>query len=378
METKVSESPPREESIERSGRERSILSRPWWWTVSAGALALVLGLGLLAALWYLARPLSLLLLGVTIAMALSPAVDWLEQRIPRILAILSVYAALLLLLAGLSAIITPGLVAQAQGFTERVPDLVDSLEQWFEQRGWLGDQSILDTLSSQLGNLGSSLVSLPLAVLSSLFDIFILVFISLYWLIQLPAMMDFTLSIFPQRSRGRVRQILRDIGQGMGGYIRGTAINGLIVGFLTYLGLLIIGVDYPLVLGLLAGLLELIPVIGPVIAAGLIFGLTILQSLTTGLIVLGFMVVMQQLENNILVPRIMQSQTAASPLLVIFALFAGNAVGGLLGAIVAIPLLAGLRVFILQVFAPQLRKWTGAEEQMESNIEGSEDGTDHG
>jgi predicted PurR-regulated permease PerM len=148
--------------------------------------------------------------------------------------------------------------------------------------------------------------------------------------------------------------------EAMGGYIRGVFIDSLLVGIITYIGLLIIGLDYPLVLAVLSGVLEIIPVIGPLLAGAAMVLVAILQAPDLVLIVLIFAVVLQQVESNIIVPNIMRGQAEVSPVLTILAIIAGERIGGVIGALIAIPLAAALRVFVVEVVAPIIRRRTGA------------------
>ena len=173
-------------------------------------------------------------------------------------------------------------------------------------------------------------------------------------------MRRFVGSLAPEGQQSRLDDILSSALEAMGGYVRGVALNGVIIGVLTYAGMLVIGVDYALVLGLLAGVLEMVPVIGPIVAAVPMVAVALLHSPTQALVALIYVTVLQQAEANLLVPFIMRSQTKVSPLLVIVALVAGSAVGGVLGALVAIPLAAGLRVIVREAVAPAVRGWAGA------------------
>jgi predicted PurR-regulated permease PerM len=174
-------------------------------------------------------------------------------------------------------------------------------------------------------------------------------------------MESFILSLFPEARREHIHHGLVEMAQAMGGYFRGAAINGIIIGLISFVGFLLIGIDFALAFGVMAGLLELVPIAGPIIATLIISGLTLLQSPGQALAVLIFMIVLQQIENNVLVPQVMRSQTDISRLLSILAVFAGGAIGGLLGALIAIPITAALRVLVLLVIAPAIRRQTGAE-----------------
>jgi predicted PurR-regulated permease PerM len=346
-----------------------MVTEHWWRLALVGAAALVLGFAAVAALWLLARTLVLLILGITLAAAVSPLVSWLERWLPRVVAVVLIYLIGLLLVLAAGAIILQPLVNQAQQFSDRLPDVIQRLEELFNRQNGLTDRNLFDTLSSQVGNVGSYLVSLPVAIVSGAVEILFTVIISIYWLIAAPKMRDLILSLFPEDQGERIYEVLYEMGRSMGGFVRGTALDGLAVGILTYVGLLVIGVDYALVLGLLGGMLEVIPNLGPVIATIPTVAVAWFQSPTKGLIALAFMIVLQQLENHLLLPNIMRSQTEISPLLTILALFTGGALGGFIGALAAIPLAAALRVFVLRVVAPAVRRQTGAalEQAQESS-----------
>jgi predicted PurR-regulated permease PerM len=117
------------------------------------------------------------------------------------------------------------------------------------------------------------------------------------------------------------------------------------------------------VLSLFAGLMEIIPAVGPIVAAVPVILVALLQSPTQALFALIFMLGIHQFEGNIVFPNVMRSQTSISPLLVLVALLSGYAIGGALGALTAIPVVAVTRIFLLQVVAPAIRRQTGAPEQ---------------
>ena len=337
-------------------------SKIWWSLTTAIAVALILGLGALQVIRLLALPLAVLIFALTLAAALDPLVVRVERRMSRLPAILLTYLVIVILLAALMWGVIPSLVEQVQDLSGLIPDLAARagglLDRWF---GNLPGDSFTTTVFSQLSQLGPTLLRLPLTITSVLSGIILVLFISFYILLEASRIQDFMLSLFPEERRAHVNTVMAEMAQAMGGYFRGVVINGVIVGFVTFFGLLIIGVDFALVFGALAGLLELIPIAGPIVATFIIVGMTFLQSPGLALAALIFMVILQQVENNVLVPYIMQRQTDVSHLLSLLAIFAGGAIGGLLGALIAIPIAAALRVLVRQVIAPAIRRQTGAE-----------------
>jgi predicted PurR-regulated permease PerM len=294
------------------------------------------------------------------AESLAPIANWLSRWLPRTVAVVLVYLGLLLVLAGIGWALIPPLVSQIREASNRLPDLFNILQEWLASRNLQIGGNVLNALTSQIGNVSSALVSLPIAIFSSLLNILVVFFTSIYWLMEAPAILDFFLSLFPGGRRERVGSVVGKMGREMGGFIRGAFLDGLVIGASTYIGLVILGIDYALVLGLLAGLLEFVPWVGPIIAAVPLVGSALLQSPTKALLALGFVLVLHQFEGNIVLPNIMHTQTEISPLLVMLALIAGGAIGGILGAIIAIPLAAALRVFVREVVAPAVRRQTGA------------------
>ncbi len=333
----------------------------WWFVVTALAFGLVLGVGMLAALRYLARPLAMLILAVAIALALDPLVDRLSRgRMSRGLASVLVFLGVILVFVGLGALIVPSLLIQAQALIERIPRFFALVQEWIEGVTFVDQDQITGNLFTELGSLAGTLVSLPLLIFSSLLDVLLMLFISLYWLILIPKMKGFALSLWPKSERPHTNTVLKNMGSSMGGYVRGSVINGFIVGLLTYVGLVIIGVDYAVALALLAGMLEFVPIIGPLVAGAVIVSSALLQSPALALIALIYILIMQQLESNILVPYIMRRQANVSSLLVLLAVYAGSSVGGLMGTLAAIPLAGALQVLVTDVVAPAVRRSSGA------------------
>jgi predicted PurR-regulated permease PerM len=341
---------------------RQPIERSWWWYTSIGAISLALGFGLLGIIYLFIRPLGLLILGISIAALFAPLISWLSRRMARVIAVVLVYLALVLLLAGIGMVIIPALAAQAQVVIVQLPGTFKQLQSSLGGAQSQFYNDLLNQLITYLSGLGSSLVALPVALVSGLMDALIVVFISIYGLLVAPSLRDFVLSLLPKPRSEHLEAILNKMTNEMGGYFRGAIINGLIIGVMTSAGLLVIGVNYALVLGLVAGTLEFIPLIGPIVGAVPMLGIALLQSPTKAIIVLVYVILLHQVESNILVPNIMRTQTDISPLLVLLALTGGLTIGGIFGALVAIPLTAALRVvFIEQVF-PAIRRRTGAQE----------------
>jgi putative heme transporter len=326
-----------------------------------GAVALALSLALLWLAWLLARPIALVLAAVILANALEPVADALARRMPRTFAIAAIYLALFGALAVAGALVVPSVVEQADALVENLPALIERGRELLARLGpavgGLGG-SAAQTATS--GGGGSTLLSLPLAVASSALEVVLVVFLSLYWSIAMPTLRAFALSLVPPDEKGELRTVLREIGETMGGYVRGVLIQSALIGVLVFAGLSVIGVRYAGVLAVLAALGEFVPYVGPIAAAVPAVLLALLESPTQALVVLGFYLVLQIVEGYVLFPLVVGSQSEIPPLLIIVGLLAGGAVGGVLGALVAIPLAGALRIVALRIVAPAIRRRTGA------------------
>ena len=332
----------------------------WWRLALIGALALLLALGLLEVIEVIARPLALLVAAIVLAEALAPLVDWLAHRLNRTLAIILVYLALLLLATLVGWLLVPTLVAQARDFVPVVLQVIERAQAWIGRFDLSEDGSLVRGLRGYASRLTDLLLSTPMTLASYLLETILVVFMSAYWLAAQPDISRFFLSLFPDAQRRRARSVLEEMGETMGGYVRGVIIDSAIIGVLVYLGLTVIGVEYTLVLALIAGLGEVIPIVGPILAAIPAIAVALLDSPTKALIVLGFYLVVQQVEGNLLTPFIMHSQTDIPPILTLFAILVGGAIGGIFWILIAIPIIGALRVLVLRVVAPAVRAWSGA------------------
>jgi putative heme transporter len=332
----------------------------WWGLVSVLAFGLILGIGGLELVRLLARPLALLILAISIASALAPLVEGLARKIPRLMAVILVYAIPLLIFITLLAATIPLITGQTRSLVERMRIWVPEIANWLAQYGF-DSQGLRGTLLSEAGQFGMIFFRVPVSLGTAIAQFVLIIFLSIYWLFLTPGIKRFFLSFFPAKDKPFVTSIIANMGNQIGGYLRGAAINGVIIGFSEFLGLLLIGVPYALTLGALAGVMELFPTIGPIISGTVVTLVALSVSPHIALIALIFAIVLQQVEGHVLVPLIMRSQTEVSPLLAIFSVIAGASIGGLLGAVIAIPVASVLSVLVRQVIAPAIRRANGVE-----------------
>ncbi len=175
--------------------------------------------------------------------------------------------------------------------------------------------------------------------------------LNLYLLLDENGIKKFFVALLPLKQKNQIVTISHKVGAGLGAWLRGQLLLGILVGILVYAGLVIIGVPYALTLALLAGVLEIIPIIGPILSAipAILIALSI--SPTMALVVTGFYVLVQELENKLLVPKVMQRTVGLHPVTIIIVLLIGAKLMGVLGILLAVP--------VASVFYIILKEWGG-------------------
>jgi predicted PurR-regulated permease PerM len=321
-------------------------------TVVELAAAIALGLGALAAIWLFARALALIVLAVTLASALAPPACWLARWMPRAVAVVTIYLVFAGLIVGVGYVVAPSLSSEISQLGQQLPDLAT------RAASIVGRVFPIDanSLSRVLQQLLPRLVQASSSIASAGVDILIVVFLSLYFLIAAPGMNQMVIRLAPPRQRRRLTRMLARISHEMGGYFRGAALNGVIVACLTWIALRTVGLDYAVPLAVLALFGELIPYLGPVVAAAPAVALAATVSTTMAVTVVIVYMAIQQIEGHVLTPFIMHTQTHLSPALVLVALAMGYSAAQMLGAITAIPVAAAARVVVLHAIVPAIRR----------------------
>lgn len=297
---------------------------------------IVFTIALLLSLWllYQIRGIVVLFFIAFILMtAVNPLVKLAKKfKIPTIVVMLIIYFGLIALVSTVIASLVPALVKQTKDITLLVPTYLNSLEVIFNTQF---DPSVI---GSYLNSLPSNLLKLAAGAFSNILDILALFFMSYYLVLERPKLHKYLLRFFDnhdaeERAEGLVHAIERQVG----GWVRGELLLMAIIGVMTYIGLILLGVPYALPLAVIAGLLELVPNLGPTMAAipAVIIGLTVSPVIAIGTVIMS--VIIQQLENNYIVPKVMQSATGTQPLVTILVLLIGFTLGGIPGAVLGMP-----------------------------------------
>jgi len=340
-------------------------------------VALLAGAALILAITLYAgrEALGPFVVGLLLVYLLAPPVEFLARlRVPRSLAILLVYvAAVGLVIEGLNLMLQP-LVDQLRQFTSDLPGLADRLRVQLEEvgavyRGLELPPAIRQAIDEWLAKLAQGdvgfdpAVLLPVlrattAVVATFLAFFIIPVWGFFLLKDRPALVRAAQASIPPEWLPDVEAVVAIVSRVFGSWVRGQVLLGLTVGIATFGGLLILGeaVDpifsrFAILLAVVAGVLELLPIIGPIIAAVP----AILLAATAGLDAVGAAFILyfgvQQVENNLLVPKIQGNATNLHPSAVMVALIVGATIGGLLGAILALPVTAAARDVYRYLFA---------------------------
>jgi predicted PurR-regulated permease PerM len=355
--------PPAQDRQPRQELRVIITPRTIWLAIWATVATLIL-------LRFLQNSMEILLLlfaAIIIAEAMRPAVAWMRQyHIPRWLGVLLIYLAVLGCLVGLFYLMIQPLIEQFTSFTRQFPSFIQHVERLIHQIESMlgnlpGDTTLPSEIGGLLGNLLPLLVSIPRTIITILANILIVLVMALFWVAYIDGLRGFFLRFFPPRLRGPGAELLDEMGSRLGGYVRGVLINMVAVGILATLAAWLIGLPYPLLLGVFAGLTECIPLAGPYIGAFPAVILGFIASPLTGVIVALAYLAIQQLENHTLVPLVMNRVVKLSPLVTLLAIAIGVLLEGLLGALLAVPFAAVVQMFITRVLAPWIRRTTGGD-----------------
>jgi predicted PurR-regulated permease PerM len=315
---------------------------------------------LLLGVWVLYQVRSILvilLVVMIIAIALEPFVEKLEKdRIPRSLSVIVLYLALLVVLGAFIYFVIPPVALQIKELTLDLPYYTSRLSNLN-----LGDTSpvtkILDNLSSNLTDSAGSILAGLISVFGGVVYAITVFALTFYALVDKEGVRKTLVALIPTDQKERLLATINKVSLKLGDWLRGQLLLMLIIGVVDGSILAILGIQYALVLGLLAGLLEVIPIIGPTISALTAVFVAFVSGVALWkiLVILAAYIVVQQIDNQILVPKIMQKATGLSPIIVIIALLVGDKLLGLGGAILAIPVAAGIQVFTNE-YMPFMKK----------------------
>jgi predicted PurR-regulated permease PerM len=321
----------------------------------AGALGVAVAYGLVELVIKAGSVLILIGLAAFIAAGLDPIVGWLvRHRMPRWAAVLVVIGSAFAIAAGFFAAAIPPLASEATAFAHQAPHYMHSLQDRNSDLGQLNVKyHIQQRLSTLLTSGGGSLVGGVLGagelVLSTVSFILVVLVLSIYFLIGLPRIKVFAYQLVPHSRRPRVILIGDEILAKVGGYVLGNFITSVIAGLGTYFWLLAWGVPYPILLGMFVAFLDLIPVIGSTVGGAVVSLVALTVSLPVAVATLAFYIVYRLAEDYLIVPRVMGRTVQVPAIVSLIAVLIGGVLMGIIGALVAIPVAAAIRLLLHEV-----------------------------
>ena len=313
---------------------------------------------ILLGLWFvfLVRDvLILLIVSVIIVAAIEPAVDYFQKRkIPRSLSVLAIYILLFALISLGFSLLIPPIASQFQDFSQNYPqysqkfrDSIGPVKDFIEINHInITSEQIFSELGSSVANFTKNIFSKTIGVFSGFISIIVVLSLTFYMSAKEGAITQFVASVTPENHRKYAVGLTSRIKDKIGKWLLGQFLLMFLIAVFDFIGLSLIGVPYALILAIFAGIMEIIPYIGPIVSAipGVILGFMI--SPTVGFLAIAVYVIAQQVENHIIVPQVMKKAVGLNPIAVILALMVGAKIAGTLGAILAIPVATAVSLFI--------------------------------
>lgn len=296
-----------------------------------------------------------LVIAIVLSEGLRPAIDVLQKRgLHRELARAIVYIVLIGLIVASIAVLSRPVVVQARAVFSALPTYQAELQRALDQLSL--ETSVSSAVSDGAATLARTAFSFATGLARGLVDAVIVLLLSFLWISAGPRLGTFLHGLIPPSSRELAAQMWSQIAGGFAGYVRGVAVNMIVIGVLSGAAAWLLGLPAPALLGVLAGITEMIPLVGPIIGAipAVLLGFTI--SPYYPLIVAGVYLVIQQVEAHTLVPLVMRQAVGLPPLVIVLSLAVGAAVGGVGGALVAVPIAFATQVVIVRAVAPAIRQ----------------------
>lgn len=305
------------------------------------AVLFILGLLFLFQIRYL---VLFIFIAIILMSALNPLVDRLEKyKIPRGLSTIVLYVLIWSFISFSVASLVPPLVEQSASFLARLPQDVERITQ---------GRFNVSIFEPQLASLPQNIFKIIVGAFNNVINLFTLMVIVYYLILERKNLHKYLLFLFGNNGReARAETFINQLEKKLGGWVRGQLLLMLFVGLLSYVGLVFLGVEFAIPLAFLAAILEIVPSIGPTLSAVPAILVALGSSPVLALAVAALYFVIQQVENNFLVPKVMSKAVGLSPLIVIISLLVGLRLAGIAGAILAIP-----AVLLLEIVASDFRK----------------------
>lgn len=325
-----------------------------------GLIAFAITIVALWALYLIRSQLLLIYVCILFATGLSPLVRWIERRrasgrrrLPRPAAILIIYATVIGIIVGIGFAVVPPLIEQSQALWKDLPNRIDQIQARLVSWGLIAPTASYQDLLKQAPG-GNDAVNIVLGTVwgfvGGLLGLVTILLLTFYLLVESQSIFNFFVRLFPRHRRQQVSDVSALVTNKVSAWLGGQLLLGFIIGATTAIGLGLMGVPYFFVLALIAGVGEMIPMVGPLLSAipAIAVAFTVSPGLALGVAI--FFLVQQQLENAVLVPKLMGETVGLSAVTVILSLLIGGELLGFVGALLAVPTAAIIQVLFEELF----------------------------
>ncbi len=317
---------------------------------------------------------------------LEPAVKVFERlRFPRLVGAILAFLVLAAIIVAIGALVWPTVQAQGAEFIEQLPDLYVAVVDWLRDaavalgldideflsqeaiESWLRDPANQATIQDLMFGFGAGAGVVLRGVAETIAVVGLAPVLAIYLLMDLDNFKQQSLELTPPRYRNEMAYVSREVGTALGSFVRGQLLVALIVGIASSIGMWAIDLPFWLIIGIVAGFLNIIPFLGPVVGGALAALVALLngdpwQAFWAVVIMIG----VQQVDNHVITPAIQRARVNLSPLVIVLALIVGGSLAGLLGVLVAIPATAAIRIVVGHLWRTRVlgQSWEEASEAM--------------
>lgn len=298
----------------------------------------------LKVIWEVRELIFGLLLAFILMSALKPAVNYLEKgKIPRLLSTIIVFISAIFGVLFLFAVVVPPLLEESLIFVKSLPILISNI---FPM---VSDYFNISSLTSFLPDITQNIIQVITRLFSNVIFIVSILFFTFYFLVEEKFLQNFLYKFLNEKKAGEIVVILNKAEKRLSAWMWGEIVLMTLIGLATYFGLFILQMKYVLPLAVLAGILEIVPMIGPIISAipAVLVALAISPVMAVYTIVLYILI--QQLENNLVVPMVMRKAVGLNPIFTLIALTVGGKLGGFLGILLSVPIALILETILVEI-----------------------------
>lgn len=316
-----------------------------------------------AALYYLRDILLVLVLAIVIASSIEPGTRWfLKRGVPRILAVLLIYSVAVTILVLMFYFLFLPLLNQSATFLSSLPEYLGELQVWnpLQNNPLLSSNSAIQGFSENfslgqivgqtegiIGNLSNGFFSTASTVFGGVLSFVLVVVLSFYLSVESEGVTNFLRIVIPAKNEDYIIDLWKRSQHKIGLWMQGQIVLAIIVAILVFLGLTLLRVENALLLAVLAGMFEIIPLFGPILAAIPAVTLALITNgMASALTVVGLYVIIQQFENQLIYPLVVRKIVGVPPIISILALIIGGKLAGFVGLIVSVPLATMIMEFL--------------------------------